>query len=105
MLHSYVVPIEFFLCAHVVYPYSSIDIVTASKKSRFILSERLDFHMIDNLFVRCMLTSLSVDEILLQTYVRWSTNFRGLPLKEEIAPSCLKHELCSTCVCVEANVF
>ena len=42
-------------------------------------------------FTRHMLTSLSVDEILLLWYVNLSTNFRGLPLKMEMAPSLLKH--------------
>ena len=44
------------------HPFSSMDTATAWKKSRFILSDRLDFHMIDSLsitfhaFVRHMLT-------------------------------------------------
>ena len=52
--------------------------------------------MIDNLFIvvhtftRHMLTSLSVNEILLPKYVNLSNNFRGLPLKVEMAPH-LKH--------------
>ena len=52
--------------------------------------------MIDNLligvhtFSRCMLTSLSADEILLLRYVNFSTHFRSLLLKVEMA-SCLKH--------------
>ena len=60
---------------------------TASKKSRFILSNRSDYDMIDKLpitfhtFTRHMLTSLSVDEILLPKYVNLSTNLGGLPLK------------------------
>ena len=65
---------------------------TAWKKSSFISSEILDFHMIDNLsivvnaFSMHMLTSLSVVR-----YINWSTNFRGLPLKVEMATSDLKH--------------
>ena len=51
-------------------------------------------------FVRRKLTSLSVNKILLPRYVNWSTNFRGLPLSEEIVPSCLKH---MNCVHAEAN--
>ena len=43
------------------------------------------FHAFD----RNMLTSLSVDEMLLPRYVNWLTNFRSFKLK--IAPSCLKH--------------
>ena len=38
-----------------------------------------------------MLTSLSVDEILLQKYVNLSTNFKGLTLEVEVAPFHLKH--------------
>ena len=37
------------VCVHVVHPYSSIDAVTAWKKSRFILSDWLDFGTINNL--------------------------------------------------------
>ena len=53
--------------------------------------------MIDNLsiavyaFPRCMLTSFSVDEILLPWYVNLSTYFRGLLHKVEMASSRLKH--------------
>ena len=44
--------------------------------------------MIDKLvytFSMHILTSLSVDEILLPRYVNLSTNFRGLPLKVDMA--------------------
>ena len=52
--------------------------------------------MIDNMsiaphtFVRCMLTTLSINEILLPRYVNQSTNFRDLLFKVEKVPSCLK---------------
>ena len=52
--------------------------------------------MIDNLliavysFARLMLTSLSVDEILLPRYVYLSINFRGLLLRIEMASCRLK---------------
>ena len=55
--------------------YNSSNTATAWKKTLFILSERSDFHMVDNLSIEVyavpmgMLTSLSVDEILLQRYV------------------------------------
>ena len=81
---------------------SSTDTGRTWKKSRFILSEKTDFPLIDNLpisvkaFAKSMLASLSVDEILyLNLYVNWSIyfryvswfiNFRGLPIKEKIAP-------------------
>ena len=42
-------------------------------------------------FVVRTLTSLSVDEILLPKYINWSTNFRDLPLRTEMAP-CFKHK-------------
>ena len=53
---------------HVVHPYSSIDIIIAWKKLRFILSVRSDFHMTDSLliavhaFVSRVSISVSVDE-------------------------------------------
>ena len=79
-----------------VHPNNSTNTATAWKKSRFTLSERLDFYVIDlsiavYAFPMCMLTSLLVSEILLLRYVNMSTNFRGLLVKGEIAPSCLKH--------------
>ena len=86
-----------FVNVHMVHPYSSTVIATAWKKSHFILSDRSDFHMINNLliavhtFTRQMLTSHSVDEILLPRCVNLSTNFIGLPLKMEMITSCLKH--------------
>ena len=58
---------------------------TVWKNSGFILPERSDFHRIINLSVsvyalpNCILTSISVDEILLPWYVNWYINFRGLP--------------------------
>ena len=48
----------------------------------FILSERSDFHRVDILsiavhtFRMCMVTSLSVDEVLLPSYVNWFTYFK-----------------------------
>ena len=56
----------------------------------------IDFNMIDNLsiahiFARHMLTSLSVDEILLPRYINLLFNFRDLPHKLEIVHSYLKH--------------
>ena len=68
-----------FVSVHEVHPYSSNDTDTASKKSHFILSERSDFLMVDNLSKAVhtsawrMLTSLLVDETLLLKYVNWFT--------------------------------
>ena len=62
-----------------------------------ILSDRSDFHMIDNLsivvcgFTRRILMSLSVDKTLLPRWVNLSTNFRELPFRVEMSPSWLKH--------------
>ena len=39
-------------------------------------------------FARRMLTSFSVDEMLLLKYANRSTNFRGFSLREKIVPSC-----------------
>ena len=64
-----------------VHPFSISATTTAWEKKRFILSERSDFYMIDNLliaiyaFLTHMLTSLSVDEMLLPRYMNRSTNF------------------------------
>ena len=86
-----------------VHRYSSTNSLTTCKNSRPILSERSDFHKLDNLsagvhaFTICMLTWLSVEEILLPRLVNWFTNFRGLLLKVEMAFSCLKHEFCFIC--------
>ena len=66
------------------HPYSSIDTTAAWKKFHFILSDRLDFHMINSLsitvhaFARRVLMSLSVNEMLLPRYVDLFTNFRKL---------------------------
>ena len=72
-----------FVRVQVVQPYSSTDTTTAWKNFRFSLSESSDLHMTDNLFVADhafairVLTSLSVDEILLPRYVNGSTGFRA----------------------------
>ena len=61
-------------------PYSSTNTATALKNPRFILSDILPFHMIDNLSIAvyalsmCMLTSLSIDEILLPSYIKKDDN-------------------------------
>ena len=46
----------------------------------------IEFHA----FARHILTSLSVDAMLLQRYVIKPTTFRGLPIKVEIAPTSLQ---------------
>ena len=85
-----------FVSVHVVHLHSSMDSATAWKKSCFILSDRSNFHMIDNQWIAAhaffgrISTSFSVDEILLTRFVNLFTNFRGLPLRMDIVPSCLK---------------
>ena len=60
-----------FVGIQVIQPYSSTNMATVWKGSRFILSDTSDSHMVDNLSVAvhvlpmCMLTWLSVDEMLL----------------------------------------
>ena len=55
--------------------------------------QRSNFHMVINLSIAIcallmyMFISFSVDEIWLSRYMNWSTNFRGLPFNEDIAPS------------------
>ena len=79
-----------------VHLYSSIDTAIVWKKSRFILSDKSYFYMIDNLWIVVhafawrVSTSLSVDKIVQPRYVNLSTNFRGSPLREEVAPCRLK---------------
>ena len=86
-----------FVSIYVVYPYRSIDTGTVWKNSHFILSDRSDFHMINNVlitvhtFTRHMLTSFSVDEMLLPMYMNLSNNFKGLTLKVEMAHFRSKH--------------
>ena len=82
MCSSYLFSIR-FVSVYVVLPYCSTDATTAWKKSRFILLDTSDFHLIESLsiavhvFTRHILTSLSVDETLLPRYVNLSTNFSG----------------------------
>ena len=68
-------PSSFFsislVSVHVVHPYGRIDTTAAWEKVRFILSDRFEFHIIDNLsiaidaFTSHILMSFSVDEMLL----------------------------------------
>ena len=66
--------------------------VTTWKNFHFILTKKSDFYVVDNCSVTahallmCMLTSLSVDEILQVSYRNWSTNFTGLPFYKEMVP-------------------
>ena len=82
-----------FIQFQVVQSYSSIDMATAWKNLHFILYREISFHKFDFLLIAVyalpmhMLTSLSVDEILLLRYMNWSTYFRDLPFKERIVPS------------------
>ena len=79
------------------------------KKSHFILTDTSDFHMIDNqsivfrAFARRMLTSFSVDEIMLLRYVNWSINIKGLRLDQDSTCVLNKMMLCLNCIHIEAN--
>ena len=98
-----------FVRVQVVHPYSSIDAPIPWKKSCFILSDKSNFHMIDNLLIAVhafpmhMFTLLSVDEIMLMRYVNCSTNFRGLPLSGDGSFLFKIHELCLICFHIGAN--
>ena len=76
-----------------VHPYSGIDTTAAWKKLSFILSNKSDCHMVDNLLIAvhaytsCILMSLSIDEMLLLRYVNLSTDFRESPFRMEISLS------------------
>ena len=94
-----------FMSVHVMHPNGH-----NLEESRLILSDRLDFHWIDSLFLvflafaRRMLTSLSVDGMLLLRYWNWCTNFRVLSLKVKITSFLFKtHVLYFTGIHVEAN--
>ena len=98
-----------FISVHVVHPYISMDTVTAWKKSCFILLNRSNFHMINDLsiafhtFARHMMTLISVDEMLLPRYVNCSTIFRSLSLRMAMASFLFKtHVLCFICIHIEA---
>ena len=62
----------------------------------FIFAERSEFHVVVNLSIAihtlpmCIMTSLSVNEILLPRYMSWSSNLWGSSFNEEMASSCLK---------------
>ena len=74
-----------FFSIHVVHPYCWSDIKAAWKKLYFILLDKSDFHIINNLlkaihtFTGYILMSFSVDEMLLLRYLNLSTNFRNPP--------------------------
>ena len=80
------------VCVHVVHLYSNTDTTAAWKKLCFILSVRSDLLLIINLsiavcaFVRHILVSLSIDEMLLPRYVNLSTNFGEPPFRVEMSP-------------------
>ena len=82
---------------YVVHLYYRNDSTTAWKELRFILSDRFDFHMIENLsiavhaFVSGILVSFSVDRTLLPRYVNLSTSIIEPPLSVEMSPLWLKH--------------
>ena len=63
----------------------------ARKKLRFVLSDKSDIHMIDNLLIEVhalashILMSFSVDETLLPSRVNLSTRFREQPFNMEMS--------------------
>ena len=85
-----------FVTVQVVQLYCITDITTAYNNSHF-LSERSDFYLVVKLSIAVhvlstrMLTSPSVDKILLLSYINWYANFRDLPFNQETVPSWLKY--------------
>ena len=78
-----------FVSVHVVHPYSSMDSTAAWKELCFALSVRSDFHMIDNLSIAVhafVLTSFSVEEILLPKLVYLCTSFREPSFSVNMSP-------------------
>ena len=68
---------------HLVHPYSRIDKTTAWKRLRFILSDRYDFHMIDNLLIAIhAFTSRILMSFQWMRCFRslWTCSLRKLPL-------------------------
>ena len=67
---------------YVVLPYSRTDTIAARKKLRFILQDKFDFHVINNLsiavyaFTSRILMSFSANETLLLKSVNLSTSLR-----------------------------
>ena len=65
------------ISVHVVHPYSRIDTIGSWKKLRFILTDRSDLHMINNLsitvhaYARCILTSFSKKKRKLNLIYTW----------------------------------
>ena len=90
-----------------------VQLVTkSSKEFVFIFLERSNFHMVIKLLIEvqalsmCLLTSLSVDEILLLKFVNWSIDFRGLLFNEKMTLSWLKHiNSVFIWVHIESNAF
>ena len=76
---------------YVVHLYSRIETTAAWKKLHYILSDKFDFHMIDNLsiavhtFASRILMSFSADETLLPKQENLSTNFREPPFCVEMS--------------------
>ena len=82
---------------HVVHPYNRIDRTAVWKKLRFILLDRSDFHMNDNLLIAVhafpsrILMPFSVDETLLPRYMNLATDFREPPFSMELSYFWVKH--------------
>ena len=76
---------------YVQHPYTRMNTNMVWKKSRVILTDRLDFQVIDSHlvafqdFTMRLLTSFSEDDVLLPRYMNWSTDY-----KVEMNPFCLK---------------
>ena len=76
-------------------PYKSNSTATAEKKTFISSGDNIFIESIVYIavhdFLRRILTSFYVDEILLPSYAKCSTDFIGLQFNVDMIPSCLKH--------------
>ena len=86
-----------FVYDKVVQSYSITDTTSASNISRFILSEKSDFSMVNKMAITVYIfsmhvgTTLTVDEILQPTYMNCFTDFWGLPFREKFSTIFIKN--------------
>ena len=83
-----------FVNINVVHPYRRIDTTTVWKKLRLILSDKSDFHMINNISITVPAFAwriLILHEKLQAKYINLFTNFREPPFRVEMSPYWVKH--------------
>ena len=80
------------------HPYSSIDMTTAWKKLRFILSVRSDFHMIKSLSIAVHTFVKDIDTLIHNILKRMKLSFRQLVLKLFLKIQITKKDSNYTCI-------